>query len=397
MAAGETDMGTNRRALAVALAALASVLLLVSPARAGFPDVPGGYWAASAIRAVAQDETWMQDYGTAAFRPEELLLRRHLAKALVQAFAPAEPQGAGLTFSDLPSEDPHHPYANVAVKLGWMRADGGTFRPDAQVPTVDLDRALVRALALGPEIEGLNNIQTADGVRFAHGPDFAELVLARQLGLHHNHPTSAEARELLPTTLVRRADAAYALWRAVSARGTSKITALARYRSVVLPLMTPVRRQVVEFALSYAGYPYVYAGEWHTKTPTKYCCGAQAQGGFDCSGFAWWVLRKPGDGWDNTAVRPYLGWRLAERSSRFMAQAASKRLTMKQSRPADLMLFDGDGGKSRRGVDHAGVYLGRGWMIHSSSGRDGVAIDWVKSGWYRDNFVFSRRVVPISG
>lgn len=390
-------MGTNRKALAVALAALTSLLMLASPARAGFPDVPNGYWAASAIRAVAEDKTWMQDYGTSAFRPEELLLRRHLARALVQAFAPAEPQAAGLTFSDLPSEDPHFAYANVAVKLGWMRADGGTFRPDAQVPTVDLDRALLRALALGPEIEGLNSIQTADGARFAHGPDFAELVLARELGLHYNHPTSSEVRELLPTTLVRRADAAYALWRAVSARGTSKITGLARYRSVVLPLMTSDRRQVVEFALSYAGYPYVYAGEWHTKTPTKYCCGAQAQGGFDCSGFAWWVLRKPGEGWDNTAVRPYLGWRLAERSSRHMAQTASKRLTMKQSRPADLMLFDGDGGKSWRGVDHAGVYLGRGWMIHSSSGRDGVAIDWVKSGWYRDNFVFSRRVVPISG
>jgi cell wall-associated NlpC family hydrolase len=42
------------------------------------------------------------------------------------------------------------------------------------------------------------------------------------------------------------------------------------------------------------------------------------------------------------------------------------------------------------------VYLGGGWMIHSSSGRDGVSIDWVRQGWYRDRFVWSRRVVPLT-
>jgi cell wall-associated NlpC family hydrolase len=200
----------------------------------------------------------------------------------------------------------------------------------------------------------------------------------------------------VPASPVRRADGAFALWRAYSAVGTSMITALARYRSVVLPAMTPIRRRVVEFALSYAGYPYLYAGEWHIPTPSTYCCGPQAQGGFDCSGFAWWVLRKPGQGWDNTAVRPYVGWRLRERSSRDMGRDTKSKLTLRQSRPTDLMLFDGDGGKGWRGVDHTGMYLGGGWMIHSSSGRDGVAIDWIRAGWYREKFVWSRRIVPLS-
>jgi cell wall-associated NlpC family hydrolase len=301
-----------------------------------------------------------------------------------------------VTFSDLPPEDPFHRFASVAVKRGWMAAPGGQFLPQGTVTKLDLDRGLVRALGLGAEIQGLNAIRTADGASLRHPEGFAELVLALQLGLHYYHPTSAEIRELLPASPVRRSDAAYALWRASTARGTSRITALERFRSVVLPAMTPTRRQVTEFALSYVGYPYLYAGEWHTRTPARYCCGAQPQGGFDCSGFAWWVLRRPGQGWDNTAVRPYAGWRLAERASRFMARETRKRLTLLQSRPTDLMLFDGDGGKSWRGVDHAGIYLGGGWMIHSSSGRDGVSIDWVRQGWYRDRLLWSRRVVPMN-
>jgi cell wall-associated NlpC family hydrolase len=380
----------------VALAGLTAAVSLATPAQAGFTDVAPTYWARSSIVAVAQDRTWLQDFGTATFRPESPLLRRHLARAAVLAFAPTDPPDPAITFADLPPSDPFHRYANVAVKRGWMAAPGGLFIPDGTVSKTDLDRALVRALGLGPEIDGLNAIRTADGAALAHPDGFAEMILALQLGLHHNHPTSAEARELLPASAVRRADGAFALWRAYGARGTSRITALARYRTVILPAMTPTRRRVVEFALSYTGYPYLYAGEWHTPTPNSYCCGKQPQGGFDCSGFAWWVLRKPGQGWDNTAFRPYVGWRLDERASRDMARATKQKLSLKRSRPTDLMLFDGDGGKRRSGVNHAGVYLGAGWMIHSSSGRDGVSIDWVRQGWYRDRFVWSRRVVPLT-
>jgi cell wall-associated NlpC family hydrolase len=388
-------MQRRLRTTIVALIGAVAVVIPAPTAGAAFTDVPRRYWAASAIKAVALDRAWMQDYGPTTFRPEERLLRRHLARAVVLAFAPAAAVDPALTFTDLPPEDPSYRFANVAVRRGWMLAPGGQFFPDGQVSKMDLDRALVRALGLGQEIQGLAAIRTADGAPLAHPDGFAELVLASQLGLHFNHPTSAEVRELIPTTPVRRADAAYALWRASSARGTYRVTSLDRFRSVVLPAMTPTRRRVVEFALSYAGYPYVYAGEWNKRTPKRYCCGAQAQGGFDCSGYAWWVLRKPGSGWDNTAVRPYRGWALPERSSRHMAQATKRKLGLKQSRPTDLMLFAGSGAKRWSAVSHAGVYLGGGWMIHSSNGRAGVSIDWVRQGWYRKTFVWSRRVVPL--
>jgi cell wall-associated NlpC family hydrolase len=391
-------MATKRRAITflVAVVGAAATVLTATPASAAFTDVPAKYWAAPAIHQVALERVWLQDYGTAVFHPEELLARRHLARAAVLAFAPSDPVDPSITFTDLPSSDPGYRFANVAVKRGWMSAPGGQFVPAGTVTKLDLDRALVRALGLTAEIAGLDAIRTANGAPLQHPDGFAELILAPALGLHYNHPTSAEIRELLPSTAARRADAAYALWRAWSAQGTYRISALARYRSIVLPAMTPTRRRVVEFALAYAGYPYVYAGEWHTKTPRRYCCGGQPQGGFDCSGFAWWVLKKPGDGYDNTAIRSYAGWRFGERASQRMAQATKTRLTLRQTRPTDLLLFDGDGGKGWRGVDHVGLSMGGGWMIHSSSGRDGVSIDWVRQGWYRDHFVWGRRVVPLT-
>ena len=387
-------MKTTTRAVVVLATAAALITGAASSASAGFSDVPAGYWAGPAIKAVAGERDWMRDYGTGEFRPEESLLRRHLARALVRAFAPQDQADHSGEFSDLPQSDPSHPFASAAVRKGWMTAEGGAFRPDQAATKIELDRALVRALGLDAEIAGLTQIHTADGKPLQHPAAFPELVLALQLGLHVNHPGGAESRELMPSSPVRRADGAYALWKATSAAGTSKLTSLSRYRNVELPVMSPAKRTVVEFALAYAGYPYIYAAEWAEPTPKGYCCGSQDQGGFDCSGFTWWTLRAAGEGYDNTAVRPYGGWRLPERSSKDMAKHSKRRLKFKKVRATDLMFFDGDGGRKWQGVDHVGMSLGKGWMIDASSGRGGVGITFAKTGWYRENFVWGRRVVP---
>ena len=385
---------TKLRTAIVIVVGVALVAGAAIPASAGFPDVPKSHWASAAIKAVATDRDWMRDYGEGEFRPEEHLLRRHLARALVRAFAPSDDPDPGIQFSDLPQTDPHYRFANIAVKRGWMNAEGGAFRPDQAAIKTELDRGLVRALDLQPEIAGLNKIHTADGERLQHPSAFPELQLALSLGLHYNHPTSSEVRELLPSSPVTRADGAYGLWRASSAAGTSKVTSLERFRDVELPTMSPARRRIVEFALSYVGYPYIYAAEWHARTPKNYCCGAQPQGGFDCSGFVWWMLRKPGEGYDNTEVRPYKGWKLNERSSRDMARSTKKRLKFKKVRTADLMFFDSGGQRTWKAVDHVGLALGKGWIIDSSSGRDGVGLAWTRGDWYRENFVWGRRIVP---
>ncbi|MGH2683169.1 MAG: C40 family peptidase [Actinomycetota bacterium] len=387
----------NHRAVraAVTAVAVASTLLRAGPATAAFSDVPSGHWAASAISYVAEQRNWMRDFGSTEFRPEARLQRRHLARAVVRAFARSEPTDPSITFTDLPSDDPFFPFANVAVKLGWMSDSEGAFLPRAAVTKIDLDRALVKALGLTKEIAGLASIRTEDGYRFRRPKGFAVLALGLSLRLHHNHPGGSEGRELLPGSRVRRADAAFALRRAHRVRMSEswRLSAASRYRDVTLPAMGEARRAATEFALAHVGWPYVYAGEWYRKTPAGYCCGAQVRGGFDCSGFVWWVLRAPGEGWDNTEVRPYPGWRLVQRSSSDMARATRNRLGWRETRPMDVMFFDPSGGDGWAGVSHAGLFLGNGWVIDSSNGQGGVTISWAAEGWHRDSFVWSRRVI----
>jgi cell wall-associated NlpC family hydrolase len=383
------------RGAVTAVVAVASALLPAGPASAAFSDVPAGYWARSAIVYVAEQRAWMRDFGTSEFRPEARLQRRHLARAAVRAFALSEEADPSITFTDLPTDDPFYRFANVAVKLGWISAPDAAFRPAGAVTKIDLDRVLVNALGLTQEIAGLADIRTEDGYRFSRPDGFSVLTLAQTLQLHYNHPGGSEGRELLPTTKVRRADAAWALRRAHRVRVAEswRLSAASRYRDVVLPRMSAARRAATEFAMAHVGWPYVYAGEWGRKTPAGYCCGTQAQGGFDCSGFVWWVLRSPGGGWDNTDLRPYQGWPLPQRSSSDMARATRHRLQWRETRPMDVMFFNPSGGTGWAGVSHAGLYLGNGWIIDSSNGVDGVTISWASQGWYRDSFVWSRRVI----
>ena len=387
-----------RRAVLSTLLVVANVLATAPAAHAAIPytDVPKGHWARPAIRDAAVEHDWLFVEGD-SFRPEALLSRRHLARALVRAFAPAASPDETVTFPDLPAEDYWFRFANVAVSLGWLTTgDDGSFEPAGPVTKRVLDRALIDALDVEAAARGLNRIQTEDGVALAVPPAFGQLVLADQLHLHYNHPTGpGEALELYPAQPVTRADAAYALSQAVSAAGSWQISSLTKYEEIVLPSLSEARVQAVEFAFRYAGFPYVYAGEWHRATPDGYCCGLQYHGGFDCSGFTWWVLNEPTAGWDNTHVRPYQGWPLPQRASYQMAEATKTRRAMDELRPLDAVFFDTDGqGTGWRGVDHVGVFLGNGWMIHSSGSRAGVTIDLITEGWWAGAFAWGRRVVP---
>jgi cell wall-associated NlpC family hydrolase len=59
----------------------------------------------------------------------------------------------------------------------------------------------------------------------------------------------------------------------------------------------------------------------------------------------------------------------------------------------DVMFFDPSGGTGWRGVSHASLYLGNGWIVDSSNGQDGVTIVWGADGWHRESFVWARKVI----
>jgi cell wall-associated NlpC family hydrolase len=72
-----------------------------------------------------------------------------------------------------------------------------------------------------------------------------------------------------------------------------------------------------------------------------------------------------------------------------------RRIPLSRIEPADLLFFGAHGTASQPAeVNHMGIYLGDGWMIHSSS--QGVALAPL-SGWYRTRFAWARRPLAEAG
>ena len=344
-------------------------------------------WAAPAIRYVAEDRHWMDDFGEEKFRPKIEEKRSLFARTMVKAFAPDATPDPNIEFTDLPKGDRFWEFASIAVSRGWMqRNKKGEFEPEDPVTMTQVHYALVTALPLAREVRGLAKIHDADGYEFAHPAKFPQILLGMRLHFRYNHPN--EGSDVTPRDKLSRAEVAYSLWRAATT-SRYEISPLEAYQDITLPAVDLAKRRFIEFGMRYIGYPYVWGGDWYEKSPSGYCCGAQPQGGFDCSGLMWWNLKAPGGGYNNRKIRGYRGWDLPQRSSSAMA-SAGKRLNFQESKPGDLMFYDGDG---NGGIDHVDVYLGNGWALDSSSGQGGVTILRVGEGWYNDHFVHGRRII----
>lgn len=108
----------------------------------------------------------------------------------------------------------------------------------------------------------------------------------------------------------------------------------------------------------------------------KYVWGGSTPKGFDCSGFVKYV-------YNHFDI-------VLSRNSRAQAENGSyvKRADLK---PGDLVFFDTDGGNNR--INHVGIYIGSGKMIHSSSHYGGVVITDISSGFYSKSYMTARRVL----
>jgi cell wall-associated NlpC family hydrolase len=153
--------------------------------------------------------------------------------------------------------------------------------------------------------------------------------------------------------------------------------------SFVLPALTPWQKRVLTTAVRFIGYPYVWGGE--SEFPES-PFGPQVHGGFDCSGFVWRVYKV-----EQYAEGGTLADMLQGRTTYAMSGEVpvAERIPYAKLQPADVIFFGAGGPKSKpRQVDHAGIYLGNGWFIHSSG--YGVAVTTL-SGWYGKRFAWGRR------
>jgi cell wall-associated NlpC family hydrolase len=391
--------GGVARSSAAVLGALATLSISV-PAHAAtdagpFPDVPAGHWAAGAITFIT-DETreWIPARGE-GFGPDDPLTRRDLARAMVRAFPPEDGWTSAASYDDVAADDPMLDAFRWAARRDWLPVKDGLIKPDAVVSRRILDPALVRALGYAPHAASIARLATEDGKRLIYSWSSGFLMVANRLELYPN--LSVEAAEIRPADPLTRAHAAIAFARTANLIDTNPWSIAWRLDgyldSPTLPAMTPARLKAVRWALRYASFPYIWGGEWHARTPSDYPFGAQPQGGFDCSGFAWWVLAAPSDSrWDVPRLRGYEGWSLAGRTATDMARGATVKRTYAKTRPMDIAFFELNNDPTR--FEHAGLLLGNGWMIHSSGSRGGVTLEQIGDGYWRERFRYARRVIP---
>jgi cell wall-associated NlpC family hydrolase len=253
--------------------------------------------------------------------------------------------------------------------------------PDRKVQMRELNRALVQALGLGPAAQEVWAELDATGLT-PLGRVGNETV-ARLLRLRYNHPAATDWRELRPTDPATRAETAYSVARALelSAWDRDRVSGLAA--GFDLPALTEWQRRVLRRAIRFVGYPYVWGGssEW-----PQTLFGVSSRGGFDCSGFVWRVYKL--EPWSSA---PLLGSTLVGRTTYAMAGEVPrvKRISRASLRPADVVFFGSRGTLSAPSeVTHMGIYLGRGWFVHSSSQGTTMA---PLTGWYAETFAWGRR------
>ena len=259
--------------------------------------------------------------------------------------------------------------------------------PQRAVTIAELDRRLVGYLGLNGAARLFRGEATDAGL--TPPKRFGSEIVARLLRLRTNHPAERDDRELRPQDPATRAEAAFSLARVLQTDqwDLDHVSSLAD--RFALPTFTEWQRRVLERAVHFVGYPYVWGG---TSEHAQVLFGVPDKGGFDCSGFVWRVFKlQPFSGGESLQY-VFRGRTTYEMSGEVRR---SQRVPRDRLKPADVAFFGSRGRNSRPSeVDHTGIYLGKDWMIHSSS--YGVTLVPF-SGWYVDRFAWARRPLREAG
>jgi peptidoglycan DL-endopeptidase CwlO len=124
--------------------------------------------------------------------------------------------------------------------------------------------------------------------------------------------------------------------------------------TVVAP--PPTHGNVVQYAMSQLGTPYVWAGS--------------APGGFDCSGLVMWAYAQVGVSLPHSSYAQY-GYGVP--------------VSRDQLEPGDIVFFDGLG--------HVGIYIGGDQFVHAPHTGDVVKISSLDEAWYAATYVGARRIL----
>jgi cell wall-associated NlpC family hydrolase len=331
----------------------ACCLCLLAPAAfAARSVVPPKSWDKAEIQLVVKHGLMARS--VASFRPNDVLTQGELATLV-----------ADLT--QQPADVPADPYGAVTV--------------------TQLDSRLVKTLELSPTAAQLRSAARAAGLSVPSR--FGAETVARLLGLRTNHPAKDDDLELLPNDPVTRAETAYSVAKILRFGGWEEQYVEDAATTFVPSTFTFWQKRVLNTAVRFVGFPYVWGG---TSEKAEAPFGVDARGGFDCSGFVWRVykLQKYSGGEAlNATIKGRTTYQMSGEVPR------SKRIAFAKLAPGDILFFGPKGPRSKPStIGHTGIYLGSGWMIHSSG--QGVAVVPL-TGWYRDSFAWGRRPLAEAG
>jgi cell wall-associated NlpC family hydrolase len=338
------------------LAAIA-LCLLALPSAATAADRS---WAEPQIEAVV--EAGLLGGSAETFKPQKPLTQRAL--------------GAALETLSLASFEPVVYRYPVAV-------------PGRTVKIRELDAALVGSLGLGESARLVTAALRDAGLAPKSGAGTE--TVARLLGLRFNHPAAEDALELGLNDVATRAEAAYSLARVLALSGWEEEQIRSAAEQLVLPSMTGTQQRLLRRAVSLVGSPYVWGGT--SEAPQQLWDGKQLPGGFDCSGLVWRVFKLEPFAGASALASVLRGRTTFEMSGEVPPAQRIKKLENLQ--PGDVIFQGANGPKSKPAqIDHAGIYLGGGWFIHSSG--NGTTLHPLE-GWYRDRFAWARRPLREAG
>jgi cell wall-associated NlpC family hydrolase len=349
------------------VALLIPVALVAAPASALAAASKADHeaWAKDAIAVVTRDGIFK---GTpATFRPTEPLTEGSLAGAL--------------TALGSPTSRPADPAAPVTIE--------------------QLDASVVDALDLRDAAYEFYRGASRAGLK--PPARFGTEVVARLLGLRTDLPVADDAFELQPQQTATRADGAFSAARVLSLGSGSDLFHHSRAETVestplatavsgggvqyvkqiaatfALPDLNPWQRKVIQTAVSFIGYPYVWGGE-----------DDQTEHGFDCSGFVWRVFKL-----QSYPGAPQLATVFQGRTAADMAFEVpkAKRIHYADLEPGDVLFFGTGPHSTPQTLDHAAIYIGNGWLIQSSG--QGVAL--APLDWNARGFAWARRPLAEAG
>lgn len=285
------------------------------------------------------------------------------------------PGGAtGTPWRDIAPDDPHGAAARRAVERGWVTTTAGNVALDTPLTGMDANRAWTLALGMGRSVARMSRFTDGSGYRFRLPPGFATSIAARESGLRRNYPSADDEHERTDQQPLRLADLVLMASRGRDIRRGGLPASARALESFSIPAIDPLFVPLVQRAVSLVGSAYVWGGEWPDQNSPL---DRQAAGGYDCSGFVWYIWRT-GDRTAEAAINVPDG-----RTTYTMnVGRRGQRIAWNRATAGDLVFFGARGLRTPLAqASHVAISLGNKWIIHSSGGRGGVSVSYLPTYW----------------